>query len=305
MTPYELGVRLLKACEEGNLTEMAALLKQGADPNFKIPKTDTNPLHPDNTGSEHPVWYVEGPFHHNPDCDSMVNLLVKYGAVIPKHYSWHSRGRAMTYHMVRQGFPVDYRLYHWAKRSGFDEIIDALEERGVYSDCPVYDVDALLATSPPWVAIHKIFELCDGYTKAPHPQTNHHERVLCDAWECAGEAANGLDYALSQANFSEIFSRREALEEIGAMAAWRIVHELRSYFRSLGAKADLEFDDLPYLLFTGTDGEKEEKEEKLTKFAQDRTPAFLKDINQSLASWLRQNLAHFRVRRPRDTAKTI
>jgi hypothetical protein len=190
---YDLGVCLLKACYGGDQTEMESLLRQGANPNFRIPDGEKNPLNPNWKGSQHLDFYLEYAHHRNPGCDrdAMVNLLVDYGAEIPHHTRgsyMHSGFRAAIHHLVRQGMPVDYRDYHWAKQRGFDEIIAALEERGVYSDCPVYDVDAMLAASPTCIVLYKLVRLCGGFCAEKPHSLNHHERVLCDAWECASEA---------------------------------------------------------------------------------------------------------------------
>ena len=149
---YELGVRLLKACYGGDQAEMESLLRQGANPNFRIPDGEKNPLNPNWKGSQHLDFYLQ-------------------------------------------------------------------------------------------------------------------------------------------------YSRRAALEEVNAMRAWAIVEELRSYCQSLGANTDLECAEL-YCLFTGNEEEQDEKREKMSKFADGLSSAFLDDVNKAMESWFLLNLDHFRVRCP-------
>lgn len=276
-------------------------MKQGADPNFRIADDEPNPLFPGGKGSQTLDFYVEYVHSRNPECDrdSMMNLLAEYGALIPhwKRYSYRSGNfRAAVHHLVRQGMPVDYREYCWAKQRGFHEIIEALEARGVHSDQPVYDVDAMLAEGPAWRVIYDLFKLCDGYNEEKPPQLNHHERVLCDVIQCAGEACNGLDHALQQNCFGEIFSRKAALEEIHALRACSIVEELRSYHRSLGVVDELESGEFCFL-YTGSEEEIEVKCEKMIQFAFGLSTDFLNEVNQQTEVWFLKNLDHFRVRK--------
>jgi len=111
METYELGLLLLKACYEGDYAQMESLLKQGADPNFRIPDGKENPLNPDWTGSQHLDFYLQYIHTRNPNCDrdALLNLLVEYGAVIPHYvrHSYMSSGfRAAIHHLVRQGISL-------------------------------------------------------------------------------------------------------------------------------------------------------------------------------------------------------
>jgi len=167
----------------------------------------------------------------------------------------------------------------------------------VFTDFPVYDVDAMLAVSPTWKVLYDIFVLCDGYNEQKHPQLHHHERVLCDAHQCASEACNGLDYALEQGVIAQIFIRKDSLLEINAVGACSVLDELRSYHQSLGAITELECGEVDFN-FDGDEEENQEKWEKMIEFAQSLSGAFLDSINQSLESWFLQNLDHFRIRKP-------
>jgi len=302
----ELNLQLLKACYEGNFIEAEALLKQGADPNFRIPDNERNPLFAGGKGSQSLDSYLQYIHSRNPECDrdAMMNLLAEYGALIPHAHRYSYRFgnfRAAVHHLVRQGMPVDYREYCWAKERGFHEITEALEARGVCSDQPVYDVDAMLAAGPAWRVLHDLFTLCDGYNDEKPPQLNHHERVLCDVYHCAGEACNGLDHALQQNCFQEIFSRKAALEEIDALRAYEIVEELRLYHRSLGAVEDLECGEF-YFLYTGNEEECETKCETMIQFARGLSSEFLDEVNRLTEAWFLNNLDHFRVRKAHGTS---